>query len=203
MEFDFSKLSVPEAYRLMVDAIVPRPIAFVSTQGQDGTNNLAPFSYFNAVSTNPPCVMISVTRKRDGGPKDTLHNILETRQFVVNSANEWLADAINQCAAEYPYGVDEMQKTGLTPAASTKVRPLRVSESTIQMECELLQTIELGTGGHGSTTLVLGKILTMHVRDELFKNGRIDVHEYKPLARLGGNSYSKLGEVFDLERPKA
>jgi len=201
MEFDPSKLSVPEMYRLMIDAIVPRPIAFVSTQGKDGKNNLAPFSYFNAVSTNPPCVMLCLTHKREGGVKDTLRNILETKQFVVNSANEWLAEAVNQCSAEYPYGVDEMQKTGLTPIASVKVHPPRVSESAVQLECELYKTLQFGEG-HGSSTLVFGKILMLHVRDDLYQKGRINIAEYKPLARLGGQSYAKLGEVFDLARPK-
>jgi flavin reductase (DIM6/NTAB) family NADH-FMN oxidoreductase RutF len=200
MEIDLSKLTVPQAYHWMIDTIVPRPIAFISTVNGKGVGNLAPFSYFNAVSTAPPVVMVSITQKRDGSEKDTLRNILETKQFVINSAQESLAAQINQCSAEYPSGVDEMQKVGLTPIASVKVRAPRVKESIVQLECELVQTVTFGKGP-GASTAVFGKILLLHVQDDCIQNGRLPIANYQPLARLGGQTYARVRDVFDLPRP--
>ena len=202
IEFDFSKLDTTSIYKLMIDAIVPRPIAFVSTLSKDGIGNLAPFSFFNGVSSHPPCIVFSVTAHRKGGAKDTLRNIQETQQFVINSANGWLAEQVNQCSGEYPYGVDEMQKSGLTTVPSKLVKPARVKESAMQMECELHQLVPVGSGGPGSATLVIGKILLMHLREDLWKDGRISIEGYEPLSRLGGLSYGKISGIFDLPRPK-
>jgi flavin reductase (DIM6/NTAB) family NADH-FMN oxidoreductase RutF len=202
MEFDFSQLDVATIYKLMIDAIVPRPIAFVSTVNAAGQGNLAPFSYFTGVASSPPALVLSVTAQRGGGEKDTLRNIRETGQFVVNSSNEWLAEQVNQCSAQYPYGVDEMQKVGLTPVPSRRVKPPRVKESAVHMECELLTLVPVGSGEPGSATLVIGKILLMHVSEEVWKDGRILIDRYQPLARLGGLGYGKTREPFDLPRPK-
>ena len=201
-EFDFSKTTAAENYRLLIGAIVPRPIAFVSTISQAGQGNLAPFSFFTGVSSDPPCLVFSVTGKRDGTHKDTLRNILETRQFVVNSVAEWMAEAMHQCSADYPYGVDEMKEVGLTPLPSRLIRPFRVKEAPIQMECELFQTVEIGAGGSGSATLVIGKILLMHVYEAAYQDGKIQVAALKPLGRLGGSSYGVTSGVFDLPRPQ-
>lgn len=202
LEFDPAKLGVPFTYKLMIDAIVPRPIALVSTQNDDGVVNLAPFSYFNAVGTHPASLSIAIARKRDGTRKDTLINIQQNRHFVVNSFNQWFVDKAHQAAADYPYGVDEMSVVGLTPAPSVRVKPPRVTEAAVQMECELYNSMEVGDGGAGSTTLIVGKILLIHVREDLFKGGRIDPVAYQPLARLGGDSYARIGDIFDLPRPK-
>lgn len=200
---DLTKLGVSDIYKLMIGAIVPRPIAFVSTVSQAGQGNLAPFSYFNAVSSNPPCIAFSITRKNDGSKKDTLINIEETGQFVVNSVAEWMAEPMNHCSAEYPYGVDEMKKAGLTPVPSVRVKPPRVQESPIHMECEVYRLVEIGEAKLGAATLVIGQILMMHVLEKAYSDGKILIDEIKPLSRLAGLSYGKTREVFSLPRPKA
>src|ERR1041385_6890840 len=141
---ELSGLPRREIYRLMIDCIVPRPIAFVSTLSAEGVGNLAPFSFFNGVSSEPPTLVFSISRKRDGGKKDTLVNIESTPQFVVNLVTEPMAAPMHQTSADYPYGVDEMAKVGLTPVPSTRVRPPRVGESPVQMECELFSLHEIG-----------------------------------------------------------
>ncbi len=202
VELDPAKIAARDIYKLIIGAIVPRPIAFVSTVGKDGTGNLAPYSFFNGVSSNPPCLMISVSRNADGSKKDTLRNIEETGQFVVNSANEWLIEPLVHCAGAFPYGVDEMSLVGLTAEASTKVRPPRVKESAVQFECEVYKTVEIGDGGPGSTTVVFGKIVFVHAHSSVYRNGRIDFSAYRPIGRLGGFAYGRILETFDIPVPK-
>jgi flavin reductase (DIM6/NTAB) family NADH-FMN oxidoreductase RutF len=199
---DIASLAAPEAYRLLISGIVPRPIAFVSTRSNSGINNLAPFSFYCGVASNPPCLAISIARKPDGTKKDTLRNIEETGSFVVNSSHDWLAEPLVHCAASFPYGVDEMQKVGLTPLPSVRVLPPRVAESALQYECELYKSVEVGDGSPGSATLVLGRVLHCHVSSHLYINGRIDFANLRPLSRLGGISYATLGDIFELEIPK-
>lgn len=199
--YDLSGAGMPDTYRLMIEAIVPRPIALVSTVNAHGQGNLAPFSYFNAVATNPASLSISIVHKRGGGKKDTLRNIEETGQFVVNSFNHWILDAAHQTSGEYAYGIDEMREAGLTPLPSQRVKPFRVAESGLQMECEVYKLVEVGDGSPGSTTLVIGKILLMHVQNRVLRDGHIDPKLLDPMARLGGDSYTRLGELID--RPRA
>lgn len=196
------ELGATGTYKLMIGAIAPRPIAFISTVNSEGVGNLAPYSFFNGVSSNPAAVMIAFTRKKGGGKKDSLLNIEATKHFVVNSVNEWLVEHMNQCSAEYPHGVDEMQKVGLTPIASERVKPPRVKEAGFQLECELYKTLEVGDGSEGSSTIVVGKILMIHVHEPAYKDGKILLSELKPISRLGGISYGKLGETFEIPRPK-
>lgn len=203
VELDFSKLSQVEAYKLLIGGVIPRPIAFVSTISAAGEGNLAPFSFFNAVSSAPPCVMISLSRKSNGELKDTLRNILETKQFVVCSANEWLIEPLVYCAAEFPHGVNEMKLVGLSALASTKVKPPRVAESALQFECELYKSVEIGDGGPGSTTVIFGQVLCAHAHEKVYQNGKINPAEYKPIGRLGGFNYAKLGEIFSIPVPDA
>ena len=196
------QIGVKETYKLLIGAIVPRPIAFISTVSEKGIGNLAPFSFFNGVSSNPPALMIAITRKKDGTKKDTLRNIEATRQFVVNSVSEWIAEPMNLCSAEYPYGVDEMAKVGLTPIPSIRVRPPRIKEAALHFECELYDSMEVGDGGEGSSTLIVGKILMIHAHAAAFQNGKLILDELKPISRLSGTSYGHTSEVFDLPRPK-
>lgn len=203
---DFAKLDGPARYKLLISAIVPRPIAFVSTVNAAGVGNLAPFSFFNGVSSDPACLVISITPKNgpDGAAakKDTLRNIEETGQFVVNTVSAPMTEAVNQCSALYPYGVDEMREVGLTPLPSTLVRPARVAESPVQMECELYRKLEIGDGRVGSATLIVGRILAMHVLAEAYEKGRLKIEALQPVARLGGLSYGLTAGAFDLPRPK-
>jgi flavin reductase (DIM6/NTAB) family NADH-FMN oxidoreductase RutF len=198
---DFAAVSGGVRYKLMAGAIVPRPIAFVSTISAAGVGNLAPFSFFNGVSSEPPCLVFSVTRKSNGDKKDTLRNIEETGSFVVNTVSEWMAGPMNETSADYPYGVDEMLKVGLTPLPSLKVKAFRVKEAAIQMECALEKVVEIGEGA-GSSSLVVGRILLMHAREDIYNEGKIDAAALRPVARLGGPHYGKLGELFELPRPK-
>lgn len=201
VEIDPAAIPAREVYKILIGGIVPRPIAFVSTLSTSGIGNLAPFSFFNGVSSNPPCVVISVSKKEDGSEKDTLRNIEETKQFVVNSANEWLIEPLVHCAGAYPYGVDEMSLVGLTAEPSIRIAPPRVKESALQLECELYDTLKIGSGGAGSTTLVVGKIVLAHVHSAVYKNGRIEIGEFKPIGRLGGTSYGKISDIFDIPVP--
>lgn len=196
-----AQISSTDIYKLLIGAVVPRPIAFVSTMNESGVGNLAPFSFFNGVSSNPPALMISIARQKNGSKKDTLLNIESTRQFVVNTVSEWLAEPMNQCSAAYPYGVDEMTKVGLTPIPSVCIKPMRVKEAAIQMECELYGSLEVGDGSEGSSTIVVGKILMIHVAKEIYRDGKILIEPLKPLARLAGASYGITGEIFDIPRP--
>jgi flavin reductase (DIM6/NTAB) family NADH-FMN oxidoreductase RutF len=192
---DFSKLPQRDIYRWLIGAVVPRPIAFVSTVDEKGVTNLAPFSFFNAVCSNPPTLLFSITPKSDGQKKDTLLNIEKTKEFVVNSSQENFAEKINDASENFPYGVSEFQKVGLTESKSLWVKPPRVLESSIQFECNLDRFVEVGSGV-GSSTLVLGRILGIHVNDSVLADGNISYEKLRSVARLGGNKWLRGGEVF-------
>lgn len=199
MNVRFSEIPGRERYRWMIAAIVPRPIAFVSTVSPEGVTNLAPFSFFNGVSSEPPVLSVAISRKRDGSEKDTWRNIEATGEFVVNIAPVELAQRVVQASGEYDYGASEFDLTGLTPSPSQCVTPPRVAESPVSFECRLLQIVRLG---EPSTALILGEILLMHVADAVLTSGRLDVKLLDPLARLGGLQYASLGDAFELARPK-
>jgi flavin reductase (DIM6/NTAB) family NADH-FMN oxidoreductase RutF len=202
VELDPSVLGTTGTYKLLIGAIVPRPIAFISTMSPEGVGNLAPFSFFNGVSSDPPCLMVSITRKNSGEKKDTLRNIEATGQFVVNTVSDWMAEAMNQCSGEYPYGVDEMEKVGLTPLPSTIVRPSRVRESPVHFECELYKAVEVGEARVGAATVVIGRIVRVHVLADAYEGGRIRIERLRPLSRLAGFGYGLTDGIFDIPRPK-
>lgn len=187
-----------DAYRLLISIVVPRPIAWVSTVGADGSLNLAPFSFFNAVAGHPPTVMFSVGQ-RQGVPKDTLRNVCETGEFVLNVVDEALAEKMNLTSGEYAYKVNEFEHAGLTPLASTLVKPPRVAEAAITMECRATQIVPVQDTTY---TMVLGQVQVFHLRDGLLRpNGAVDAERLKPVARLSGDEYATLGHVFQLKRP--
>ena len=188
-------------YKLMVGVIVPRPIAFVSTVSSDGILNLAPFSFFTGISANPPVICFSpMIRGSDGARKDTLRNIEAVKEFVVNIVSEEFAQRMNLCSAEFPPEIDEFQMSGLTPVPSDLVKPPRVKESRINMECRLVQIVEVSAKPLGGS-LVLGEVLRFHVDDELFNNYKIDPDRLKPIGRMGGPTYTRTTDRFDMERP--
>ena len=192
-----------DIYKLMIGAIVPRPIAFVSTLSLEGILNLAPFSFFTGVSANPPVVCFSpMIRGSDGKKKDTLNNIETTREFVVNIVSEDFAVQMNICSTEFPPEVDEFQQSGLTPISSDLVKAPRVKESKINLECKLLQVVHVSPKPLGGS-LVLGEVLCFHVADELWEDYRIDPDKLKPIGRMGGPTYTRTTDRFDLVRPKA
>ncbi|MEO8128802.1 MAG: flavin reductase family protein [Bryobacteraceae bacterium] len=194
---------VSDIYKLLIGAIVPRPIAFVSSMNRAGAFNLAPFSFFTAISANPPVICFSpMVRGSDGTRKDTLRNIEATGEFVVNIVSEDFAEQMNACSAEFPPEVDEFAASGLTPVASDLVRPPRVAESRINMECRLLQIVEVSAKPLGGS-LVIGEVLRFHLNDEVFENFRIDPDILRPIGRMGGPSYTRVTDRFDLLRPAA
>jgi flavin reductase (DIM6/NTAB) family NADH-FMN oxidoreductase RutF len=183
-------------YRFLISAVIPRPIAFVSTLSATGGTNLAPFSYFNAIASEPPLVAIAISDRADD-PKDTLRNIRETQEFVVNIVSEPLLDAMVQTAGEWPRGVSEFGPSGLTPAPSERVRPPYVAESPLQLECRLHREIPLG-----NSILVVGEVVLARVRDEVLTDGRVDPAKLAPIGRLGGEFYAPLGPVLKRARPR-
>jgi len=186
----------------MIGSIVPRPIAFVSTINAEGKRNLAPFSFFNGVCSNPPIVLFSTVIRKDGKHKDTLNNVQATKEFVVNIVSEEFAEKMNLTSADVPPDVDEFTLSGLTPTPSDCVKPPRVKESKISMECKLVQIVQFGTGPGGGQT-VFGEILRFHINDELFDNFRIDPDKFHPIGRMGGPTYTRTRDRFDLVRPKS
>ncbi|MBC8165532.1 MAG: flavin reductase family protein [Bryobacteraceae bacterium] len=186
----------------MVGVIVPRPIAFVSTVDAIGIRNLAPFSFFTAISANPPVVAFSpMVRAVGPSRKDTLNNIEATGEFVVNVVSEDFVEAMNAASGDYGPEVDEFTVAGLTPVASDLVAPARVAESRVSMECRLVQVIQVSTKPLGGS-IVLGEVLRFHVADEIFDQYRIDPDKLNAVGRMGGPTYARTTDRFNLERPK-
>lgn len=201
MELIPDSLAWRDSYKLLVGSIVPRPIAFVSTISRNGVRNLAAFSFFNGVCPKPFIIAFApMFRGSDGKKKDTLVNIEETREFVVNVVTEDLVFKMNETAPEFPPDVDEFEVAGLTPVSSISVRPPRVMESPIQMECELVQILQFGDEP-GSGFLVLGKVVRMHIRDDLYFDGKIDPDKLKAVGRMAGDDYARTTDRFPLKRP--
>jgi flavin reductase (DIM6/NTAB) family NADH-FMN oxidoreductase RutF len=197
-----------QVYKLMTGIIVPRPVALVSTLDSNGVANLAPFSFFTGVGSNPPTVLFCpVVRSRsaaaDAQPdlrKDTLRNVEETGEFVVNVVSEAIAAAANATAAEVPPEVDEFVLSGLTPLASQVVRPARVAESPAQMECRLLQVIYTSREPGGGV-IVLGEIVRFHVRKNLLTDFRVDPAGLDAVGRMAGNTWARTRDRIELIRP--
>ncbi len=201
MILDPEKLSFPEVHKLMIGSIVPRPIAFVSTIAKEGGNNVAPFSYFNGVCSNPPTIMFAPARRGwDGKEKDTLINIKNTNEFVVNMVSENFADKMVLCSTDYDSNIDEFEIAGLTPEPSNKISPPRVKESKISFECELNQIVEIGDGSPGSGFIVIGTIVLFHIDDSIYNNGHIIIDKLNPLGRLAGNWYSRISDKLEIIR---
>ena len=183
--------------------VVPRPIGWISTISATGKINLAPYSFFNAVSYTPPQVMFSGTGPHaEGGFKDTLRNIQETGEFVVNLATWSLREAVNLSSAPAPRDVDEFGLTGLTAVPSRKVAPPRVGESPVNLECRLAKTVELPSAPNTvPNTVIFGEVLVVHIDDTIIHDGMLNYERMQPIGRLGGQSYCKVSEVFDMDRP--
>jgi flavin reductase (DIM6/NTAB) family NADH-FMN oxidoreductase RutF len=195
-----SSLTKKHLHEVLMSAILPRPIAFVSTIDEAGIFNLAPFSCFAPVGLRPALVCLQIGWKRDGEKKDTLRNIETTKEFVVNAVDQSFAEAMNQAAAEYPRDVDEFKAVGLTPGSGDVVMSPMVRESPINMECKvatILQFGEVPTGSH----IVIGEIVMLHVKDELWVENKIDISRWNPIGRLGGNLYCSVKDVFEMKRP--
>lgn len=188
----------------LLGAVAPRPIAFASTIDKDGNPNLAPFSFFNVFSSNPPIAIFSPARSgRTGATKHTYDNIKEVPEVVINVVNYSMVNQVSLASTEYPKGTNEFEKAGFTPLASEKVRPFRVKESPAQLECIVREVIELGTGG-GAGNLMICEVVLMHVNENVLDaNKMIDPHKIDLVARLGANWYSRTNgsALFEVEKP--
>jgi len=199
---DVASANFLDVYRLLIGIVTPRPIAWVTSIDPEGRVNLAPFSFYNAFSANPPVVVFSPTLRRDGAKKDTLRNVEATREFVLNAAVEALAEQVNLSSKELPYGQSEVEYTGLTLRPSLKVKPPRIAESPVNMECKLIQIVPLGSGPIAGN-LVIGEVVMMHVDDEVLDaKGAIDPRKLKTIARLGGDYYCRTSDLFEMKRPQ-
>jgi len=183
--------------------VVPRPIGWISTIDSAGRANLAPFSFFNAISENPPMVMYCANGSHtDGGEKDSVRNARETGEFVVNLATWDLRDAVNESSRMAGRGVDEFELAGVTHAACLLVRPPRVAQSPISLECRVTQILELPAGGPGGIgRMVMGRVLGIHIADDVLAGGRVAIGRLKPLSRLGYAEYAITDATFQMTRP--
>lgn len=187
-------------YKLLTGLITPRPIGWIATIDANGINNLAPFSYFNMVSSDPPCVMFS-TRRDNNQNKDTLNNVLANGEFVVNMVTQEVVEQMNTTSASVAPEIDEFQLTNLTPIDSETISPKRVKESLVHLECEKIHHYFIDNQKDGGACVIIGKIKMIHIADEIVNEKyHIDIEKYQPIARLGGSNYSKIGEVFSVKR---
>jgi flavin reductase (DIM6/NTAB) family NADH-FMN oxidoreductase RutF len=201
VEIEPSALSALELYQHMTRLIAPRPIAWVSTQSVDGRTNLAPFSYFTAVGSNPPTLAFCPANRADGTAKDTLANVEQTGEFVVNVVSFDLANEMNQSSADYDTHESEFEACGIQAMPSLRVRPPRVAEAKAHLECRLHSVVKLGTGP-GGANLVIGRIVAMYIDDQILdETGHADPTLLDLVSRMGGSTYARATDRFDLDRP--
>ena len=200
MHIDPSDTPVKDVYKLLISTVTPRPIAWVSSVDNQGVVNLAPFSFFNVVSVNPPVLGFSPLLDGTGKSKDTLNNIRTTGEFVVNIVSHHIADAMNQTSAAYEHHIDELKEAGLTAMPSTVVKAPSVQEAMVHYECRLHDVISFGNDPLAGN-LVLGKICHIHVNDALKDGDRIDVSKLDTVGRMEGSYYSTTRDRFAIDRP--
>jgi flavin reductase (DIM6/NTAB) family NADH-FMN oxidoreductase RutF len=199
MELDLENEYADRAYPILASLVTPRPIALVTSLSPDGKINAAPFSFFNLLGASPPICAFAPSDRPDGQPKDTARNIRATHEFVVNLVDEAIAEAMNQCAASLPYGENELERAGLTAAPSTLVKPPRIAESPVNLEC-----FEWGTLQIGENRVVIGLIKRLHLRDELFDvaKRRVRVEKLHTIGRMASpHWYCRTRELFEMIRP--
>ncbi|HYZ61737.1 MAG TPA: flavin reductase family protein [Acetobacteraceae bacterium] len=200
MLFDFEKLTPQEHYKLLISTVVPRPIAWVVTQDPGGLLNAAPFSFFNVLSGDPPLIAIGIGGREPGDAKDTGGNIRRNQQFVVNLVDYASAQAMNVTAIEFPPEVDEIAAAGLHTLPSVRVKPPRIAESPVALECERFTTLEIGA----DRALIIGRVVAMHVRDEAVLDAArcyIDTPKLDLIGRMhGGGWYTRTTDLFEMPR---
>jgi len=216
MDLAASKLPHRELYNILINAVVPRPIAWVSTLSASGRHNLAPFSFFNAVCAKPPLLAFApgmraphkseaAADEAEGHPgahtKDTLRNIRETGEFVVNVVTCELAEAMNLTSGEYDPSIDEFELAKVASAPSQVVRPRRVAKSPVSFECKLYQILDFNPAPEGSS-LVIGEVVSVHIEERHLKEGRLDRDSLDLIGRMGGMQYTRTTERFEMVRPK-
>jgi len=201
MELDFSTLDSRDVYRWMIATIVPRPIAWVSTvRAEDGATNLAPFSFFQGISTAPPVLMFVPANKRDGTSKDTLRNVQATKEFVVNMVSAEMAEAMSATSATLPHGESEFERFGVKETASAQVKPPRVAAARVAFECKLHSVLSIGEGPGGSN-VVFGQILCAHIDDTVLgTEGLPEAGKLDLIGRMGGDDYCTTRDRFTIDR---
>lgn len=200
MQLNPETLDHRSVYKLLTGVVIPRPIGWVSTLSHDGIPNLAPFSFFNAMGDDPPHVVLGIGRSGTNN-KDTLNNILHNGEFVVNMVTEETVERMNLTAQLVEPHIDEFELAGLTPAPSTLVKPARVAESPVALECKLVHHYELEGGRNAGGTIIIGRIVLFQIAEDiLLEDYKIDLDQYKPVSRLAGAGYARLGEVFSIKR---
>jgi flavin reductase (DIM6/NTAB) family NADH-FMN oxidoreductase RutF len=207
VQFDPQAIDPAAMYKLLIGSVVPRPIAWVSSVDAAGVRNLAPFSYFMAITHDPPTIAFScgprgVETAGGAGRKDTLANVEATREFVVNVVDDALAEAMNVTSGDYAPEVDEFAQAGAAAAPGVVVRAPRVAMAPVSMECRLAQVIPVGRLPHH---LIVGEIVHLHVRDDVYDaaTGRLDMHRLRPVGRLAGHLYTHVHDIFEMKRPAA
>jgi len=198
LSYDLAAMKQHDRYKLLISLVIPRPIALVTTLGPNGVVNAAPFSFFNIFSESPAIAVLGLQIKPEGGLKDTATHIRDRNEFVINLVDEGLGEQMNQCAVDFPAEVSEIDVAKLSTLPSEKVKTPRIAEAPAALECRHYTTLEVSA----TRRLALGEILHVHVRDGLWdtEKMRIDMTQYRPLARLFGNFYASLGEPFTHER---
>ena len=199
--YDPTEHPFQDTHKLMIGSIVPRPIALVSTISNSGVRNLAPFSYFNGVCSKPPTIMFAPARRGwDGKEKDTLINIRDTKEFVVNIVSESIGDKMVLCSTDFEAEIDEFKASGLTPIPAKKISAPLVKESKISFECQLNQIVEIGDGQAGSGFIVIGSIVLFHIDDNVYQDGHINLEKLNPLGRVAGNKYTLSNKTIEIVR---
>jgi flavin reductase (DIM6/NTAB) family NADH-FMN oxidoreductase RutF len=201
MIIDVRSADVVAVYRALIGVVTPRPIAWVTTIDGEGRVNLAPFSFFNAFGANPPVVVFSPVLRRDRSKKDTLQNLSSVNEFVLNAAVEELAEKVNATSRELPPGQSEADHAGLRLQPSATVRPPRVAESPVHLECRVRQILPIGDGPLAAN-LVIGDVLLIHIADSVLDDrGGVDPRKLRTIARLGADYYCRSTDLFEMERP--
>ena len=199
MKVDPKATAPAEVYRLLIRTIVPRPIGWISTVSAAGVRNIAPFSFFTAITADPPTVCFAPASKPGRVKKDTLANVEDTGEFVINIVSEELGEAMNDTATDYPADIDEFERAGLTPLASEIVAPPRIAESPVHMECRLQTTVPVGNAG---AILVIGEVVLFHIEERVIRDGKVDAGLLNAIGRMGGMEYTRTRDRFVLERRK-
>jgi flavin reductase (DIM6/NTAB) family NADH-FMN oxidoreductase RutF len=201
MHFDLAKIAESDAYKLLVSTVVPRPIALTTTVDPEGRLNAAPFSFFNAVSSVPPVVVLGIAPGSSGGDgwKDTERNIRDTGEFVVNLVDEAIAERMNVCDVPFPTEVNELEMAGLHPVASAGVRPPRIAESPVSFECKRITGLSLGA----RSTLEVGRVIHIHIRDDLVDSEKfyVQTEKMRLIGRMHGRGwYARTSDLFLMDR---
>ncbi|MBT3233187.1 MAG: flavin reductase family protein [Calditrichaeota bacterium] len=191
-----------EIHKLLLGIIIPRPIGLISTISAKSGPNLAPFSFFQAISANPPTLLFCPTRDRNGGIKHTHGNVIEIGEFVANVVTEKMATAMNISSGDFPENISEFESAGFTPLKSDKVKPFRVAESPVNLECRVIKIVEVSEEPLGGA-VIIGEILRFHINEEVFdpENKMINPEKFDLISRLGGMAYAPIRERFDMSRP--